>query len=58
MKNKLWILDIFLFVLWTIVFVGTLIGGNIDVLDYILLYIAFFCELSKNFLSNTQKGEK
>lgn len=54
MKNKQWIFEIVLFILWTTAFVGTLIGGNIGVLDYVLLYIAFFCEILKNFLINTQ----
>ena len=54
MKNKLWILDIVILVLWTTAFVVTLIGGDIYVSDYVLLYIAFFCELLKNFLSHTQ----
>ena len=50
MSNKAWIFDIVLFILWTTAFIGNLITGDIHILSYIFLYIAFFCELAKNFL--------
>ena len=50
--NKLWIFDIALFVLWSIAFLGNLISGDIHVLSYVFLYVAFLCELLKNFIMN------
>ena len=59
--NKLWIFDIALFILWSIVFFGTLISGDINVLSYVFLYVAFLCELCKNFIINfmskSRRGE-
>ena len=52
MKNKQWIFEIVLFILWTTAFVATLIGGDIRVIDYVLMYLAFFLELLKNFLNS------
>ena len=52
MANKWWIFDIVLFIIWTIVVVSNFITGDIHILSYILLYVAFLCELFKNFLWN------
>ena len=52
MKNKQWIFEIVLFILWTTAFVATLIGGNVRVIDYVLMYLALFLELLKNFLNS------
>lgn len=55
MKIKFWILDIVIFILWTIAFISNFISGDISVLSYMLLYIAFLCELLKNFLTHIQE---
>ena len=52
MKNKQWIFEVVLFILWTTAFVATLIGGNIRVIDYVVMYLALFIELLKNFLNS------
>ena len=52
MKNKQWIFEVVLFILWTTAFVATLISGNIRVIDYVVMYLALFIELLKNFLNS------
>ena len=51
---KLWIFDVVLFILWTTALILNLIKGEISVLSYVLMYLAFLCELFKNFLWHTQ----
>lgn len=50
MKNKEWISDVVLFILWTTTFVIALADGNVSVIEYALMYLALFIELLENFL--------
>ena len=57
MKNKQWIYEIVLLIVWTTIFVATLIGGNIRVIDYVLIYLELCIVLLRNF-SNSYCSNK